>query len=120
MTGLHHSRPTAHHPRHRPSGVDQTTISQHQPSCASCTRATQQFSLPRDRYTPNGYNKENYLTMPTRAISTGDDYRIEHDAVPLRRGASYHHLQRKATNNTYLQFKVIQAYTNSINIACQL
>ena len=86
-TGAQHLRSLSHHPRQRSSGVDQ--IGQHHPTCASCARVSQQFSLPRTRHTA-----DSYLTMPTRAISTGEHYRVEHELhPPLRRGASYHHLQ---------------------------
>ena len=94
LTGTQQLRPLSHHPRHRSTGEEQAFIGQHQPSCASCARVSQQFSLPRRGRTTTGFNKENYLTMPTRTISTRDDYRVEHDVQPpLRRGTSYHHLQ---------------------------
>ena len=78
-------RSLTHHPRPR----EQTAIRQHDPTCASCSGAADPFSLPRI-----GHTATSYQTMPIRAISTGDHYRVEHELQPpIRRGASYHHLQ---------------------------
>ena len=94
LIGSQQSRPFLHHPRHRLTGDDQQNIDEHQPSCASCARVPQQFSLPRKGQSHSGFSRDNYLTMPSRTISTRDDYHVEHDVhPPLRRGASYHHIQ---------------------------
>ena len=94
FTGSQQSRPLSHHTRHRSNLEDKGGLNGHDPSCASCTRPPKQYSLPRKGMTGTSSNKENYLTMPTRAYSTRDDYRVEPEVhVPLRRGASYHHIQ---------------------------
>ena len=97
LTGSQQSRPLSHHTRHRSNLEDKGGLNGHDPSCASCARPPKQYSLPRKGMPGTSSNKENYLTMPTRAYSTRDDYRVEPEVhVPLRRGASYHHIQGKS------------------------
>ena len=94
LIGSQQSHPFSHHPRHRSTGDDQHALDEHHPSCASCARVPQQFSLPRKGQSLSGFSRDNYLTMPSRIISTREEYRVEPDVhPPLRRGASYHHIQ---------------------------
>ena len=85
------------HSRHpgQPPGTGE-----HHSSCASCSKSSQQLSLPRKgQKSSQRYIRDNYLTMPTRP-TTRDDYRTEQDGhTSIRRGTSYHHLQGNVLKN---------------------